>query len=229
MIPKVEGNLYHFEYVGLYNGLALIRDRETNSFWSHYTGECLHGPHQGYQPEVIAPIQFTTAAQALKMYPDASIALAQQTFFARFFSWLMQRTSLTAKGAIPPHFYKTMAEADDRRPRLDIGLGITDGNLARYYPLEILKESSVIVDQFNDQNLVIYIDPVSQIPSAFYSDASTAHWEADTLHLDTGEMVRDGQLYSPDGDTRIPDRPTQQFARWYGFSYTFPNCEIFMA
>ncbi len=227
LVPKVEGQLYHFEYVGLYNGLALVRDRETDSFWSHYTGECVHGQHQGYQLEFIAPIQHMTARQALKRYPDAEAALARQSLFAKLFSRLMQVTCLTPKGTIPPHFYKTMAEADERRPRLDIGLGVWVGKTARYYPMETLQTEPLIIDELNGQRLFIIIEPDSQIPVAFYTNAVTAQWQNGELHLDNGEIVRDGQLHTAEGEIRLLNRPAQQFTRWYGFAYTFPDCDLF--
>ena len=227
LIPTIDGQLHHFEYVGLYNGLALVRDVETNSYWSHYTGECIHGQYQGSQLDVVATVQHMTAAQALAHYPHAEIALAKQGFFARFFSRLMQMTTLTPKGSIPPHFYKTMGDADDRRQRMDLGLGVWTETLARYYPLETIKVENAIIDELDGQGLVVYIDPASQTPTAIYAEPSSTHWENDELHLDTTDVIRHGRVYKANGEETLPQRPHQQFTRWYGFSYTFPNCEIY--
>ncbi len=227
LTPLVNNQVYHFAYVGLYNGLALVRDEETNSFWSHYTGECVHGQHQGEQLALLAPIQHMTAQQALQRYPDAEIALAQSGFFPKLFARIMGLTSLTAKGSIPPHFYKTMDKADDRRPRLDMGLGIWDDTIARYYPMNVIRANPLIVDSLNERQIVIYLAPTDQAPIAFYSNATSGEWQGNELHLGTGEIVRDGQLHRAEGGVKNFEQPLQQFTRWYGFSYTFPGCELF--
>jgi hypothetical protein len=35
MVPIIDGKLYHFGPRGLYNGLILLGDDETRSYWDH--------------------------------------------------------------------------------------------------------------------------------------------------------------------------------------------------
>jgi hypothetical protein len=49
LTPIVDGKPERFAARGLYNGLALLGDYATNSYWDHITGACVHGPLQGAQ------------------------------------------------------------------------------------------------------------------------------------------------------------------------------------
>lgn len=209
--------------------MALIKDRESGSYWSHYTGECLHGRYRGRQLEVLSTLQHMNAARAAHLYPNAQLALAKQGLFAKLFSFLMLLTTMTEKGAIPPTFYRTMGPADDRRARMDIGLGIWNGRTARYYPLDTIRQHQPLIDPLDERRVLVYIDPITNVPNALWIDAQVAHWLGDELHLDNGSFVRDGRLYTRSGESRLLERPYQQFTRWYGFSYTFPDCDIFRA
>ena len=62
---------------------------------------------------------------------------------------------------------------------------------------------------------------------ALYSKAKSCAWVGDMLRLDSGEMVRGGALEDPQGKRLDAARPMQMFTRWYGFAYTFPECEIY--
>jgi len=227
LIPIVEGRVHHFRYAGLYNGLALVRDQETSSFWSHYTGECVHGRHRGARLEPFSPIRQMTAEQALERYPEAELGLASPGLFARVFSRLMQVSALKPKGSIPPHFYRTIDEPDRRRPRLDMGLGVTCGDAARYYPLETLGRDTIVNDTLAGRGLVVYLDPVTRVPDASFSEAGGTRWEGDRLRLESGRAISNGRLEEAGGATERLERPVQQFTRWYGFSYTYPGCDIY--
>ncbi len=205
----------------------MLGDRETHSFWDHITGECFHGSLQGQELPVGA-LYYMTVKQALKAYPDISIAMNRQSVFQKVLSQIFQWTSLRSKGFIPPFFNKTMGEADTRRSRLDIGLGVWVETTARYYPLDQLKShGNAIVDTLHGQRFVAYIDPLSHAPAALHTTASTCHWEGEELHLDTREVLKDSRLYNEQGVLLSCTRPLHTFTRWYGFSYTFPNCDIY--
>ncbi len=52
-------------------------------------------------------------------------------------------------------------------------------------------------------------------------------WEDDVLHFSTGERIENGLLFSEDGTQLEAEAPLQVFTRWYGFSLTFPDTEIY--
>ena len=49
--PVVEGRTFHFSAGGLYDGVVILVDDETQSYWNHITGRCLHGPMKGARIE----------------------------------------------------------------------------------------------------------------------------------------------------------------------------------
>jgi hypothetical protein len=223
----VNGKTHHFAARGLYNGLVLLGDRESGSYWDHITGACVHGPLKGYQLEVL-PLLHMNVAQALTKTPDARVAISKQAFKQRVMAYFAGWARRSKRGLLPPGFKRTMGEEDTRRPRMDIGLGVWTDTTQRYYPLERLRaHGGALIDELDGRRLLIYMDPTSSTPVALYTNATSCNWQGDVLHLDTGGIIRGGALYDAQGGSQAVTRPMQLFTRWYGFAYTFPGCEVY--
>src|SRR5215470_14279089 len=63
--PMMDGQTLHFQRRGSYDGLLLIWDEETDSYWQHITGEALHGSSAGKQLHMITTTRQMTAGEAL--------------------------------------------------------------------------------------------------------------------------------------------------------------------
>jgi len=61
--------------------------------------------------------------------------------------------------------------------------------------------------------------PMNLIPSVGLNDA----WLGRTLHIDRGSI--DGVPHAKWNDNE--EGPMQLLTRWYGFSFTYPQCEIY--
>ena len=227
MSPVVNGKMYHFVSKGMYNGLILLGDQESGSYWDHITGECLRGPLKGYKLEAFPLLQMNVA-QALSSYPDIQVAISKLTFVPRLIAFFMEWSRKSKRGFLPPVFKKTMGEEDTRYPLMDKGFGVWTDTTHRYYPMERLhNHEGALIDELDGRRVLISIDPTSSIPSALYTNATKCTWHNDLLHLDTEEIIRGGALCNKYGATQSSDRPMQLFLRWYGFSYTFPGCEVY--
>jgi hypothetical protein len=225
--PMIDGKAHHFSGTGVYHGMAIFRDAETGSFWEHATGECIQGELQGTRLETI-PSQFMLVQQALENDPSTLIVTARQSWFRRLLSFLLLRPMLTPEGHMPAPFRLSMGEQDTRLPELQLGLGVWISGKARFYSMETLKaHNNAIIDTLDQEKLVIFVDPIAQVPLAHRCNAISCTWDGDTLVLDTGERIRNGYVHTPAREKRRIDAPDQQFVRWYAFSYKFPNCEIF--
>jgi hypothetical protein len=237
--PVVQGQVHRFRVTGIYNAMSMMSDYETGSVWEHVTGECIRGPLQGTQL-LTRSAQHLTAAQVLEAVPDAQIALSKASWRSRLLDALLLRRMLDPTGYVPGVFRLSMTKHDTRLPELELGLGIWSGGQARFYPLKTIRDQqNALVDTLNQQQLVVYIDPVSGAPAAHRTSAQIQGWEGETLALDSGERIRNGAVRT--GATEATqatqaaettagqplDRPNQQFTRWYGFSYMFPGCEIY--
>jgi hypothetical protein len=125
-------------------------------------------------------------------------------------------------------FAATLGTEDPRRPRMDIGLGVWTDRTARYYPMDRIRErGEAFVDRIDGKSVLIYIERESNAPAALFVETRTARRDGHDIVLDDGSKVRSGMVIDGRGQRREARRPQQMFTRWYGFSLTFPGCDVF--
>jgi hypothetical protein len=225
--PIVNGQHLHFRVTGIYNSMSIFNDYETNSFWENATGECIEGPLQGTYLET-KPAHYLKVGQVLEMDPNALVATRKFSLADRFSDATGNQRMLGPNGFIPPPFRISMTKTDERLPELDLGLGVWIGDHARYYSMKTLRaRDNVIVDALGQHQLIVYIDPVSGTPAAHLSKVAVKGWEDGALVLESGERIVNGYVLEPNADKRSISRPSQQFSRWYSFSYLHPKCDIY--
>lgn len=227
MTPRVDGEVHWFAEQGLYDGLFLMKDEESGTYWDHMTGEAVYGPHVGRTLRVDAGLVQTTVEQVLRTSPDALVTLSDRAIRT---DDQMKAQGLIAGmlGRLNSMFESTVEEHDRRRDQMDLGLGLWSDDLARYYPLGTVRSSGrFVIDRFGEGNVVVLIDPASFVLTAFRTDASGGEWDGDVLRLSDGSFIEDGVLRDRAGDAISGGRPLQVFTRWYGFSLTFPETEVY--
>ena len=226
MAPSIEGTVHTFQENGLYDGLFLMKDDETDTYWDHMTGEAVYGPLTGHQLDV-ATLRQTRVDQILDESPDALVALSDRIL------WEDERLGLDGLLAsmgskLSRLFSQTVKQEDDRRPTMDLGMGLWQGETSRYYPYETVAEAgNAILDEFAGRDVLVYLDPTAYSLSAFYVTAGNFTWDEKVLRLSDGSYVEGGVMYDANGERATAGRPLQVFTRWYGFSLTFPDTEIF--
>ena len=121
-----------------------------------------------------------------------------------------------------------MGADDTRRDRTDLGLGLWADKSARYYPLSTLRDGpGFILDELDSRPVLVVLDRSTGVPAAYFVEVTSVYAHGDHLHLDNGLTYSGGIFRNPSGDPVKPNRPMQLFSRWYGFSFTFPGCEIY--
>lgn len=226
LTPIIDGRTLHFGHRGLFNGLSILGDEETGSYWDHVTGRCLHGPLAGRALDVSPLIQLS-AEQAHRRYPNAKLAISRPSLFGRWMGRLAELTRLTRRGFLPPGFRGTMGRVDPRREPMELGLGVWNDRARRFYPLDLIRASGgALSDTLGGERVVIYIDPATAIPAAVCMDADSVTLDGGEVLLSNGQRLREGRLHYPDGRIETPVQPMQLFTRWYGFSFTFPDCDV---
>ena len=213
--------MLHFENVGLYNGLFVMQDVESKTLWNHISGEAMYGPHVGRTLGPIGNMIQINVDEALEYDADMQVAISDRPFSG------MGRNFLDGNAQLMEMFIETLGEEDDRRPRMDMGLGIWTGETRRYYPMDAIREAGAIIDDLDSREILVFIDSASSTPTALFVDADSATVEGREVHLDSGEIVRAGALYDADGNRIDAERPQQIFTRWYGYALTFPGAEVF--
>lgn len=217
--------MLRFDNVGLYDGLFVMQDRETKTLWNHITGEALYGPHVGRSLGPVDNILQMTVEEALEYDSDMQVAISDRPYTGR--SGRPGEGTLSDDAELMPMFIETLGEEDSRRPRMDMGLGIWTEQTRRYYPMETIRALAPFIDEIDGRTALIYIERRSATPTALFVDADGAEADGNEVRLDTGAVVRAGLLYDESGNRLEAGRPQQIFTRWYGYSLTFPNSEVY--
>jgi hypothetical protein len=232
--PIIEGKVYDFHGIGMYDAMTTICDMQTNSYWEVVTGECFGGPMRGARLNLLSNMLHSVASVVARATPTALYAITKLT---PLFTAVSIYNEAQRLGKIPSWTPKTPVigasydpEAEDTRlPRLEMGLGLWTDEVKRFYPVKLIyAKNNFLFDQIGGKPVLIYIDPESSNPAALYTEATGAVWRGESLALNNGQVLRDGNL--TEKGTPVPvNRPLQLFQRWYGFSITFPGCEVWQS
>jgi len=239
LVPAIDGQAHHFSVVGLYDALFVMQDAETKTLWNHITGEAVYGPLMGRNLGPIGNLLQMNVKQALELDPKTEIAISDRVYFAggRQFGTASgfgpggggtRGAGPNASAALNDRFIATLGKEDQRRPRMELGLGVWTDTTHRYYPMERIRErGKAFIDQFDGRKVLIYIDPETNNPAAMFVSAVRAKMEDKDIRLDNGAAVRSGVMFDRAGKRHTAERPQQIFTRWYGFALTFPGSEVF--
>ncbi|MFC4076178.1 DUF3179 domain-containing (seleno)protein [Salinithrix halophila] len=169
MVPVLDdGALHHYSCIGVYNGMALLQDDETGSYWDHISGECLHGPMKGAVMQLV-PVEHITVAQALKRWPDLKIALSQQPWYRKLFLEPLMNF-FGDRGIFPPYFRFSMGKRDTRLSDMVSGLGIYTKNTKRFYTIRTIQEAGGAINDRIDGRTVSITLNVDGHPQAVFDD-----------------------------------------------------------
>jgi hypothetical protein len=245
LAPTIDGKLHHFTNAGLYDGLFTLYDAETHTLWNHLTGEAEYGPMVGRTLGPPGNQLQMNVRQALEQDPKTEIAISDRIYFAagRQFGTVgggfgpgrggQGRPDRGPAGPNPDavmsdRFKGTLGTEDQRRPRMELGLGVWSTTTRRYYPVTRIKEKGgAFIDRLDGREVLIYIDSESNTPAALFVKSASAKMQDKEVLLDNGAIVRAGVLLDRAGKRLAMEHPQQTFTRWYGFALTFPGSEVF--
>ena len=212
------GELPKFDVVGLYDGLFVMADDLTGTLWNHLTGTGMSGTQKDVQMPIGNLLQMNVR-QAMDLREPPEIAISERPYSVEG----VQGRWMATDAQLMPMFIETLGPDDERRPRMDMGLGIWAEGHARYYPLDSIRADRYLQDTFMGKPVLIYLDPVTSVPRAVFVETTSVEFHEKVVVLDNDRKIIAGQL------TNQPktDRPLQTYTRWYGFALTFPGAEVF--
>ena len=125
----MDGEVRGFSAGGIIDGLFLLVDDETGTFWHHVSGEAVYGPRVDLALETFA-IEVTTAAAAQLAEPDLAVSLSTGIgVLGGIFAWSIG-DPYREGGALPSLFTPLMiSRGDERLPRMEGGLGVVVGEV----------------------------------------------------------------------------------------------------
>jgi len=145
--PVVDGRVLHVSAGGLSNGVVLLRDDETGTYWNIFTGEGLAGPLAGRTMATL-PVARMSVAEARATRPELELVRADTSAFGRLWTRAVESYARTTEGYMPSSFLRSFDHHDPRRDDMELGLGVVTGGCARFYPArELAKLGAPFVDR----------------------------------------------------------------------------------
>ncbi len=153
---------------GLYNGLILLIDDETKSYWDHISGECVHGPLKGTKLDTWS-MEISDVGRVRAAEPGLHIALSDMGLKGKAAGAVMAST-VHGKGLLPPRFRETMGEGDPRLDRMAHGVGVIVDGEARFYPMALA--SAGLQDEWSGRKMTMAMSEPSAVPVASWEDGT---------------------------------------------------------
>jgi len=154
-VARADGRRLTFEEEGIYNGVFVMRDHETGTLWSHYTGEAFEGPLKGRTLEWIQTDR-SRAGRLLAESPDTTVP-ARKSMKFRPSAPAASKRDAAMGDFLPPAFGETIDKRDKRLAVHEHGIGIFAGGAHHFVPLDALSKRSVLQDRVGDLPVVISI------------------------------------------------------------------------
>jgi len=166
--PVVDGQRLTFEPVSVRRRNMVMRDRETGTIWQHETGEALLGKHRGRFLEVLGG-ELSNWKTWRTEHPETTVC-ARPVGYRHPSPMGPVLERLLDHG--PEHLVGPGLLGLDRR--LDqhaFVAGVSIGDVAKAYPMELLQRRQIIRDQVGTHPIVIFYDKASDRVRCFLVDA----------------------------------------------------------
>lgn len=167
------------------NALVMY-DHQTDSLWSHFTGDAVLGDYYGTRLELV-PSTHTTWGRWKELHPD-TVALDKggRYSYDNYTSYYAN----SDPGVIGE------ARKDDRLHTKDLVVGVVIGDEAKAYAFRDLAERPVVNDSVGGRNVLIAFDDESSTGNTFSRDV-----DGRTLEFRLSESAADGDLLMVDDET----------------------------
>lgn len=142
--PVLDGQRLTFGFEGVWQGTAILYDRDTGSLWMHLTGRCFDGPRSGRTLAPLTTGTHTTWAAWRRDHPDTDVMAPDPRYVGRYFT---REQAQSGNPWLSPSFDTTIVSRDPRLRLGDLLLGVRVGDEARAYPLAKLGASAGVVEE----------------------------------------------------------------------------------
>jgi hypothetical protein len=141
------------------NALVMY-DHQTDSLWSHFTGDAITGPFTGTKLKIVSALH-TTWGRWKELHPDTLVLAQTRKYLFDGFDAYESYYSSSAAGVIGE------TRTDDRLYKKEFVLGLLIDGQAKAYAFGDLNDQPVVNDSFAGQQLVVTFDPQSATGGTF--------------------------------------------------------------
>lgn len=216
--PIVNGKVEIFRLVGMDHFNAMIEDNTTKSWWRQANGEAVTGALKGHMLEEIESDQMTLG-KFFSLYPHGLVMQPDDQFIGHYdtlgrFEWGRNKGKLTGTDSLSWENKSWV-------------LGLLDGDSAKAYDWNALKEKRIIHDQFNGKPVLILLSDDDQSFAAFFrnSEADTFLLRNDTLHIGANRYDFLGKNIDNESESLDKVRAYQEF--WHSWQTFHPQTKTY--
>lgn len=214
--PVVNGKPENFRLVGMDHFNAMFEDATTHSWWRQVNGEAITGPLKGYMLEEIESNQ-VTLNKFFSIYPFGQVMQPEENSIPQYdtlgkFEWGKSKSKLTGTDSISWNEKSWV-------------IGLLDGDAAKAYDWNLLKENKLIHDQFNSKPILLVLSDDSQSFAAFIrrSDQDQYTLRNDTLFAADDRFDFSGKNLANPAESLKKVAAYQEF--WHSWRTFHPKTE----
>src|SRR5579871_38565 len=243
--PVVNGKTLQFDFYGLYNGMSILCERDTQGVFLPAEGRIVSGPLTGTNLKSL-PALDTTWGRWKRLHPN-TLVMSPETLYKGFYSAEEPPVQRGASEFPMPMFEHTMTRRDMRLKQFDTVLAVTlasEGQKAaaplhRAYPLTTLARiGDVANDRLGGAPVGVLMDPKTLTAIALLrqlgsktltfearkqADGSVAFYDKETgTRWNVEGIGEEGPL----AGKALP-RLNNHLSQWYGWAASFPDTSIY--
>lgn len=232
--PQLDGQRQFFGFHGIWQGTAVLYDRETHSNWLHLSGECIEGPRKGARLPPIPGVH-ATWAEWKRMHPETDVMAPDAKSESKYFPRESAERGLTY---FPDGFLKTIQKRDKRLGLTDLCLGVRVANEAMAFPFAELNKlpGGVLQNELAGTGLLVVHEGATRTTSAFVREHPEGRLEFELTEnpLELYELRTKSHfsraglgIRGPLAGWQMPLAECLQ-AEWYGWFALHPDTKLFV-
>jgi len=221
--PVVQGQRLLFRVIGIWNGVSVLADQQSGSYWNTSNGEAIHGPLKGTRLAML-PMRQLTIAQLQMEQPDCWVGLPIIPPDS------LQFTPVSHK---PTNIREAHSELTDLLPWDEPVLGVSIAGAEHCYPLAQLDATAdPLHDNLAGEELVILFggDPWSALAYSRRLDGTPLNF---IRHPEGVRDTNSGTLWNFNGEAvagphrgRHLEYLPSAVQRWYAWIAYHPNTTL---
>lgn len=225
-----------FGFEGIWQGTAVLYDKETKSLWFHLSGKCFDGPLKGKTLQRISSGRHTTWKEWTRMYPDTGVIALDRQYVGRSGDegYFGRKESRSGSGYLPTSFGGTIQRRDDRLIRNELLYGLVVKGAARAYPFSVLRKRHVVEEMFEDVPVTVWFKKNGRTAAAFDSRVKGVPHSFEITTFGHAKDKQTGSVWTFEGRCVAGSHKGQALralrglmAEWYGWYAHYPETSIF--